>query len=641
MTNELMTTDERLRSLIITRMLIQAGSGGGKSWAIRYLAEQFCKRVQQFIFDWEGEFITLREKFSFALVGRGEGADVQLVVDHAATYAEKLYFSGMSVIFDLSDLGHKDRLKFVDRFLRKLMSFPLDKYHPLLIFLDEAHKYCPQVRQPGDAADAVIDIATMGRKRDIGLVLATQRISKLHKDAAAECLNKLIGRTGQDVDQVRALDELGDKAITKKHLRQLAPGNFYCFGPALQDEVTLVHIGAIASHHGKPPAGWKIPVPADLKDMVGELADLPQEAQQLADDINALHKETQRLSREKAHLELRIQEFERLKLKPLKAGEVLEKMKEVARGELKDQFDEATRQIAVADARMKEYEKGLAKFAVVQNQLVAARKRYQRAESLIERLGNFIGNFFRKFPGAAFLGIQAAIIYNEKGEPVKQEDFAPHAEGWEMKGKKLEYPVMKTGYQERKNGDGEAAHLEKMPLGPVEIIPDALPVQNFVPVEAIQWGRQEKRILAFLQDWKRTFTKFQIAYATGYSDKSGGFEDALRKLEKNALICKTKPGGYSPNPEKGTEIMVITGHPKKVKNLTVGTYSLHFDPQTHKILDFLNTQPHRYYSKEEIAQATGYSVKSGGFEDSLRDLIKLDMAYKDDNGKYSLAHDLR
>lgn len=55
----------------------------------------------------------------------------------------------------------------------------------------------------------MIDLATRGRKRGYCLALATQCLSKLRKDAAVEMINKLIGRTGLDIDVKRAGDDLG------------------------------------------------------------------------------------------------------------------------------------------------------------------------------------------------------------------------------------------------------------------------------------------------------------------------------------------------------------------------------------------------------------------------------------------------
>src|SRR5207302_8509415 len=97
-----------------------------------------------------------------------------------------------------------------------------------------------------DTRSAVIDLATLGRERGYSAILATKRLSKLNKDAAAECNNKLIGRTTLDVDMKRASEELGftskEQAIA---LRNLVAGEFYTFGPAISAEVTKITIGAV------------------------------------------------------------------------------------------------------------------------------------------------------------------------------------------------------------------------------------------------------------------------------------------------------------------------------------------------------------------------------------------------------------
>ena len=86
-----------------------------------------------------------------------------------------------------------------------------------------------------------------GRKRGYCGILATQRLSKLHKDAAAEANNKLIGRAALDIDMRRAADELGFSGkVEQNTLRTLEDGQFYCFGPAISPTVTLVKIGLMA-----------------------------------------------------------------------------------------------------------------------------------------------------------------------------------------------------------------------------------------------------------------------------------------------------------------------------------------------------------------------------------------------------------
>jgi hypothetical protein len=74
---------------------------------------------------------------------------------------------------------------------------------------------------------------SQGRKRGYAGVIATQRLSKLHKDAAAEANNVIIGRTWLDADQVRAGDALGLSKADRLKMRDVGQGEFYAFGPAL------------------------------------------------------------------------------------------------------------------------------------------------------------------------------------------------------------------------------------------------------------------------------------------------------------------------------------------------------------------------------------------------------------------------
>ncbi len=155
--------------------------------------------------------------------------------------------------------------------------------------------------------ESVIDLATRGRKRGYCAVLATQRLSKLHKDAVAEMNNKLIGRTGLDIDRKRAAEELGfttkEDAIS---LRNLAPGEFYAFGPAISESVEKVTVGPVVTSH--PKAGARIitqvtPPTDKIRKVIAQLADLPQEAQQEAQNVEALKAENAGLKRRITQLE--------------------------------------------------------------------------------------------------------------------------------------------------------------------------------------------------------------------------------------------------------------------------------------------------------------------------------------------------
>jgi DNA helicase HerA-like ATPase len=175
-----------LPTLLKTRLLVQANSGGGKSWLIRRILEQSQGKVQQIVIDLEGEFASLREQFDYILVG-SEG-DTPANPSSANLLARKLLELNVSTIIDVYELPLKERRRFVRLFLEGMIHSPKDLWHPCLVVIDEAHVFCPEKDQ-SESADAVISMATLGRKRGFSVILATQRISKLHKDAAAECLS--------------------------------------------------------------------------------------------------------------------------------------------------------------------------------------------------------------------------------------------------------------------------------------------------------------------------------------------------------------------------------------------------------------------------------------------------------------------
>jgi hypothetical protein len=168
-----------------------------------------------------------------------------------------------------------------------MINAPKQLWHPCLVVVDEAHIFCPE-KGSAESSSSVIDLCTRGRKRGYCAVLATQRLSKLHKDAAAECNNKLIGRTGLDVDMKRAGDELG---FTNKQdflsLRNLEAGSFFAFGPAISNEIIQFKVSAVKTSHPKTGARLAVIPPATekIKKALSKIKDLPQEAEK---ELNSL-----------------------------------------------------------------------------------------------------------------------------------------------------------------------------------------------------------------------------------------------------------------------------------------------------------------------------------------------------------------
>jgi len=287
-----------LDRLISTRLLLQAGSGAGKSWALRRLLEQTHGRIQQIVIDHEGEFASLRAKYDYVLAAR-TGGDTVAHPRTAALLAERLLEIGVSAILDVYELPQDDRIEFVRLFLEALVDAPKRLWHPVLVAIDEAHIYCPE---NGDAAsaDAVMALCSRGRKRGFCAVLATQRLAKLSKDAAADLQNKLIGRTTLDVDMSRAGSELGFAKTDRLKLRDLDDGEFYGFGPALSRVVTKVKVGPVKTKH--PKAGVLsavVPPPSKkVRALLPKLSDLPHEAEEREKSMATLKKELATAQRE-------------------------------------------------------------------------------------------------------------------------------------------------------------------------------------------------------------------------------------------------------------------------------------------------------------------------------------------------------
>lgn len=290
-----------VQRVIDGRMLIQANSGGGKSYAVRKFCEITHGKVQQIIIDVEGEFASLREKFDYILVGKD--GDIPINLRASELLAKRLLELNTSAIIDLYELKHQERKRFVKIFLDSMINSPKELWHPCLVIIDECHIFSPEAKSgEAESSDAVKDLATRGRKRGFALVACTQRLSKLSKDVVAELNTKLIGRSSLDIDMKRAAFELG---FTDKQdilsLRSMNKGEFYAFGPALTNEVTRIKVDKVETTH--PEAGRTYQktksAPAEkVRQVLEKLKDLPIEAEEELKTKDDLKRKVFELQRE-------------------------------------------------------------------------------------------------------------------------------------------------------------------------------------------------------------------------------------------------------------------------------------------------------------------------------------------------------
>lgn len=532
--------------LISSRMLIQASSGGGKTQTTRLLLERTNGQVQHIVLDVEGEYATLRDEYDYLLVGK-EG-DIQINVAHAATLARRILELQVDVIIDLYELVPYERILFVKRFLTEMMNVPKNLYHPVLVVLDEAHVFAPE-GSSAESSNAVKHLASAGRKRGFCLVACTQRLSKLHKDVAAEQGNKLIGLSNMDIDRKRSATELGfSTAHDVMFLRDLKPGQFYAVGPAFTHKgVELVQIDRAKTKEA--PVGINAAIKLKPRDKINrvlkELKDLPQQA---AIDIN--DKESMR--RQITELQREIKELKTQPAITVASNEAL-----ILRKQLENR-DAQIKKLSEMIAKLQDlwskhsselgaYLKELKLDAVVASRPLKAVKPAQALEQRVARpapeqvqlpdqLHEFhrlpkcerqIMNFLSSYPHTSFDKTIVAIM-----------------SGYAITGGGFSNALGNLASQNmivRENGNIRIAFM------PAESTP-------FDPQGALDhWekslGKCERLILGYMREHpNRTITKNEVAISTGYEPGGGGFGNAIGHLCSLGLIERVGTGEIRMNP---------------------------------------------------------------------------------------------
>lgn len=299
-----------IAKLIVTRMLVQANSGGGKSYAVRVLAEQAMNHVQTIVIDPDGEFASLREIHDVLLVG--EDGDLPADPRGAALLARRLFEKRCSAVVDLYELDPAQREEFVRDFCDALVKIPKSDLsrnaHPMLVIIDEAQDFCPEKsRGTSVATKSVISLMARGRKRGMGVCLAAQRMSEINKSASSTVNNYLCGRTAQDTDRRRVAHDLGLEKNDQDGLRNLKEGEFWAIGPAFSHpDCRKIKVARAQTTHPEPGTSMPPPPPASkrIRAMIGrEFSDLPEKAEEEAATLEQAQAELRHLRAENARLQ--------------------------------------------------------------------------------------------------------------------------------------------------------------------------------------------------------------------------------------------------------------------------------------------------------------------------------------------------
>ncbi len=275
-----------LDRLIGSHACVIANAGAGKSGLLRRLIETTHGRIQQIVLDVEDEFYTLREKLDFVIAG-GDGADAPAGVANAAALARAALEHNFNMVVQLNDLGPEGAPAFVGDFLESLIAAPRDLWRPLLVVLDEAHRFAPQEGSTA-ASHGVHALTAQGRKRGFTAILATQRLAKIDANVRGDVNNWLLGRVGQSLDRRKAADTLGfsPSSAEARGLQGLAPRTFWGFGPAIAP-VPIQMIVADVETTPVRPGQAKLPTPPAPEALRAILTGLTAPAPPVADTIPA------------------------------------------------------------------------------------------------------------------------------------------------------------------------------------------------------------------------------------------------------------------------------------------------------------------------------------------------------------------
>ena len=167
--------------LVGQRIAVLGISDSGKTNSVSVLAEELLPVLPLTIIDIEGEYFGLKEHFDLLVAGRSEHAEVPLFKENAASLAEVSIARRISIILDLSEYEPEEIQEILLAYFERLWTLAGVHKIPYEVIIEEAHEFVQQGKSTPLKA-LLTRFALRGRKRGIGVVLASQRSAKVEKD---------------------------------------------------------------------------------------------------------------------------------------------------------------------------------------------------------------------------------------------------------------------------------------------------------------------------------------------------------------------------------------------------------------------------------------------------------------------------
>ncbi|KLK89378.1 ATPase [Methanoculleus sediminis] len=236
------------QELVTGRTCVIAQSGAGKSWGIAVLCEQLLQaRVGFCLIDTEGEYFSLRDRFPLLWIGSSDDCDVDIGQVNLRELMQNAICSRTAVIFDVSETDMQERVSYLAEVLYDLES---ELKQPFLLIVEEADKFIPQ---SGESIKKIEEISRRGRKRGLGLLVATQRPSLVTKNVLSQCNSQILGKLSIEND-LKAVSLFFPSRKEAGELADLEPGEFFVMGKLSRENATKMRFGArLCEHRGLTP----------------------------------------------------------------------------------------------------------------------------------------------------------------------------------------------------------------------------------------------------------------------------------------------------------------------------------------------------------------------------------------------------
>jgi len=559
----------------------------GKSYTMRGIAEQLLDCGQQIILvDPKGDQWGVRSSsdgkkpgYPVVILG-GEHGDVPIEVNSGELVAKLVVEERVSVLLDLSTFRKHEVATFMSVFLENLYRLKAqEKYRtPVMLIIDEADAIAPQKPQKGEERmlGAAEDIVRRGGQRGIGCILVTQRSAVLNKNVLTQAQMLIVLRTiaPQDLAAMNAWIDvhgtLEQKKVLMDSLPSLPVGDAWFWSPGWPTNegiFKLVHVLPIKTFDSAatPKPGEKKITPKNLADI-----NLDTLKKQMSATIEKAKSENPTI------LNKRIRELElelKTKTAPLQQKNVEVDSKAIQKAiiETEERMNKEY-QIIINDIK-KQFDDNV-KFTIA---LIKSLEDIQKITSKlnlkkIEPLKNPI---IRTIP----------MRYSDnKDRPVVRELF--------MASPGLKIPSQKKIDEEFKINDNENITL----------------------------GKCSRYIYSYLvMNQGSGRSKTQVAIATGYSQNSGGFNNSISELSALGLILRENRLLNLNGPVKNDLIIAL--------DISLEKWLPKLGACSRKIWELLikdiRNDTFVNWPKENIALETGYSVTSGGFNNSISELSAL------------------